>query len=245
MMIGTSRLHEPAERAMDDHVFEPALLGAGYFHSAGQAVDVLRVVTSGLPLTEDQSRLFFRRDQTPRNPFDAGVFTAAGLARLRDEWAKAWAETSHVVVEVSSLKNYVLDGLHLQGNPNYYLNAPYKDVWKQGYYAHYLPDLGVSVEDDDVPSLHEAFSALLEACGTRRLTVVPHLVKTGEVGTVRAQLFEAIEEAATGLDINVFDTRPLVDEFGFRVLDDGTTDIHHLPMEGCRKFAHDLAEVRV
>ena len=245
MMIGTSRLHEPAERAIDDDLFEPALLHAGYFHSAGQAADVLRLITAERTLTEDQSRLFFRRDQTPRNAFDMGVFTHEGLVARAREWAVAWEHTSRVVVEVCSLKNYVLEGLHLQGNPNYYLNAPYKDVWKEGYYAHYLPELPVEVVDDTVDDLRRELSAVVELCDSRSVTVVPHLLRSDEVGTVRAQLFDAIQAAVAGLDLVLLDTRPLVDEFGFRVLDDGSTDIHHLPMEGCRRFAAELSRVMV
>lgn len=245
MVIGTSRLHEPAERAVDDGLFEPALLRAGYFHSAGQVKDVLRFVTSDDPLSEDQSRLFFRRDQTPLNPFDSSVFTADGLAERRRDWAELWAETSSVVVEVCSLKNYVLHDLHLQGNPNYYLNAPYKDVWKQGYYAHYLPELGVEVVDDRVEDLRRELAAVVELCGARPVTIVPHLLRSGETGTVRSQLFDAITDAAAGLDLTVLDTRPLVDKFGFRVLEDGSTDIHHLPMEGCRRLAAEISRVLV
>ena len=240
MLIGTSRLHEPAEIAGEQGIFTPEFLHAGYFHSVGQVVDVLRLIRGERVLSEEESRMFFRRDQTPTNRFDSDVFTAEGLAGRTREWAAQFDSADALVVEVCSLKNYVLDGLHVQGNPNYYRNAPYSEVWREGYYAHYLPEAGVEVFDDDESRVASQLDDLLRLADSRPVVLLPHLFPTGETTTVRAKLYATLEAASSGTGIHLVDTRPWVDEFGFRTLDNGTTDIHHLPMEGCATVAADL-----
>ncbi len=243
MLIGTSRLHEPGEIAGAEGIFTPEFLHAGYFHSAGQVVDVLRLISGELRLGEEMPRMFFRRDQTPTNRFDPDVFTAEGLEHRRREWAEQLDRADALVVEVCSLKNYVLDGLHLQGNPNYYRDAPYKEVWKEGYYAHYLPDAGVEVVDDTVGRLEGLFGELVRLAAGRPVVLLPHLLSSNETGTVRARLYEALDDASRGTGLRLVDTRPWVDRLGFRILEDGTTDIHHLPIKGCSVVASDLAEL--
>jgi hypothetical protein len=243
MLVGTSRLHEPAEIASQQGFFTPEFLHAGYFHSAGQLVDVLSLVGGERDLTLEESRVFFRRDQTPANRFDPEVFTVEGLARRRREWALQYDQVDSLIVEVCSLKNYVLEGLHIQGNPNFYRNAPYNEVWREGYYAHFMPEAGVQVVEDDVARLEGSLRELVRMANGRRVLMLPHLLRSGETGTVRALLYEALVAASSGSGVALVDPRPWVDEYGFRTLADGSTDIHHLPVEGCERVAADLAKL--
>ena len=64
--IGTSRLHEPMSLLAPGEV---AFLGCGYVHTSGQVLDMLRLLTRQMELTPNLARWFFRRDQTPPNPF--------------------------------------------------------------------------------------------------------------------------------------------------------------------------------
>lgn len=122
----------------------------------------------------------------------------------------------------------------MQGNPNYYRSAPYSQVWRHGYYVEFAPELEVEVYDD-TSSIAEnlaAVSTRLREVG-KGLVVLGHLLDPADPHPVRKANNDSVRAATESLPaelgVTFYDQSHLVGEHGFRVLADGTTDIHHLP----------------
>jgi len=98
---------------------------------------------------------------------------------------------------------------------------------------------------DDIASNLSAIFDLL-ARHERSAVLMGHLVDPNDPHPGRARNNANLEEAfaATSHGAVAFvDCSPFVAEHGFRVLEDGTVDIHHLPWEALDAFAEHLAEV--
>ncbi|GAA3542301.1 hypothetical protein AFL01nite_09510 [Aeromicrobium flavum] len=226
--LGTSRLHETMEVHPDLMAF-PHL---GYFHSSSQMVDVVAFLQGERDLSPEQARYFFRKDQTPHNRFDPTLWSDEPQAAF-DTARAAFGEADRVIIEICSPQSYRWGDLHVQGNPNHYRDAPYAEVWREGYYATYDPSAGVTVFDDteSVSANVRALASTLGRSG-KELTVLGHLVDPGNPNATRVANNRAVEAAAADsadLGVRYFDASPFVAEHGFRVLDNGTVDIHHLP----------------
>lgn len=237
--LGTSRLHEPLESVREDVNFPRV----GYFHSSSQMLDVLRLARGDVAMPLDVARFFFRKDQTPSNSFDLRLWSdpAPSFAHL----AGCLASASGVVVEISSPKSYVYKGYHVQGNPNADRSVPYSEVWREGYYRAYEPQLDVDSFDDtsDIERNLEVMSRLLTGQG-KKLLIVGHLVDPSDPHPVRmannVSLQSAIKNIKDNYDIDYYDSSHLVSELGFRQLPDGTLDIHHLPEAGLPRVADEI-----
>jgi hypothetical protein len=237
--LGTSRLHEALEASPGSAAF-PRL---GYFHSSSQMKDALHVILDDRGLTLDQARYFFRKDQTPSNPFDTRVWTDelhVALAHARE----CLEASTHVAIEISSPRSYRLEGLHVQGNPNFHRNVPYAEVWREGYYAKYDPALDVEVYDDldEITGNVREIASLLSAKG-KRLVVLGHLIDPDNPHPTRVannvSVVNAVRAVADRAAV-YHDTSHLVREYGFRVLPDGTVDIHHLPSTAYPQLVDEL-----
>ena len=230
--IGTSRLHEPLG-LIDARPDTGIAFGRmGYFHSSSQILDLLKVLLGEVRLERDTARLFFRKDQTAANPFDTALWSDAVQASV-ERIAQGLMRSDVLLIEVSSTRSYRLDPLHLQGNPNFYRNAPYSEVWKAGYYAAYNPELGVLTYDDDdavADNLRQIHDRLVRL--GKSAVVLGHLLDPRAPNPTRLRnntlLRTAIEEQRLQ-HMAVYDPSHLVAQHGFRVLPDGSTDIHHLP----------------
>jgi hypothetical protein len=225
--IGTSRLHEPLGLVKRGEI---AFGRMGYFHSLSQVHDLLDVLSGAKAIDVDVARYFFRKDQTENNPFDRGLW-GEGLGESIGRIQEAFHGAKVLILEISSLRSYRMGSFHVQGNPNHFRNAPYSEVWKDGYYARYNPELQVENVDDDLVALWPALCERLERLN-KQAVVLGHLVDRRKPNPTRLHLQRQLDAAmsATPCDrLMAYDPSPLVEQFGFRVLDDGTTDIHHLP----------------
>lgn len=224
-------------------------LGCGYVHTSGQVLNLLQVLTGERHLTPSEARWFFRRDQTPPNPYSLDLWQAqpyldAAIERMRN----TWRSSTGCFIEICSPRSYRLGDLHVQGNPNIDRNIGYAEIWKQGYYLTYEPELEVSMFDESPKEIASNLSAIFDllALHQRSAVLMGHLVdpKDPHPGRVRnnANLEEAFATTAHGA-VAFVDCSTFVAEYGFRVLEDGTVDIHHLPWEALDAFAAYLAEV--
>ena len=240
--IGTSRLHEPLG-LISDNVNFPSF---GYFHSPTQIKDLLSILLGERHLSVAEARFFFRKDQTPHNKFQS-TFWQEGLAS-KEAFQKArlmFEDSDVVIVEISSIKSFMVNGLAVQGNPNFYHNIPYKDIWNRNYYEDYHPEVSSCqvTDESEVVSLFEHLSNICSLKGKRAI-VLGHLVDPKQPNTTRKTLNTLLAEAALDFaELHYFDTEHLVDEFGFRILENGTTDIHHLPWDGLEVFSKPLLKV--
>lgn len=240
--LGTSRLHEPMEIVGDQVRFPQC----GYFHSSSQMLDMVRLSRGEMSLTLTEARFFFRKDQTPLNPFNLDLW-GDGLEDGLDHIRRSYLRADSVVMEISTPQSYKLGGIHVQGNPNYYRNAPYSQVWRRGYYAEFAPESGVIAYDDSstVAQNVRDIASLVTSDG-KRLVVLGHLVDPVEPHPVRKANNDCVRSAVNGLDaslgVEFYDQSHLVAEHGFRVLDDGSTDIHHLPKAALTSQANEIVD---
>ena len=243
--IGTSRLHEPMSLLPSEDV---GFLGCGYVHTSGQVLNLLQVLAGERQLTPSEARWFFRRDQTPPNPFSMDLWQAqphldAAIERMRDTWMSSTA----CFIEICSPRSYRLGDLHVQGNPNIDRNVGYAEIWKQGYYLTYEPDLDVKMFDESVDEIASNLSVIFDllARQERSAVLMGHLVDPNDPHPGRARNNANLEEAFTATShgaVAFVDCSPFVAEHGFRVLEDGKVDIHHLPWTALDAFAQHLGE---
>lgn len=240
--IGTSRLHEPLSLICESVNFP----GFGYFHSPSQIKDLLSVLLGERHLSVEQSRFFFRKDQTPTNKFQTSLWQD-GLARdaALQRAISLFNESDVIVVEISSLKSFIVNSLAVQGNPNYYHNISYKDIWNKNYYEDYHPEIQ-SHQTADESEIQKLFSYLSDICSKRgkKAIVLGHLVDPKQPNATRKALNELLQNSTNDFrNINYFETEKFVDQFGFRVLENGSVDIHHLPWIGLEALSDSLYEV--
>jgi hypothetical protein len=237
--IGSSRLHEPLSHLPAERVVFPRM---GYFHSSSQVMDVLRFIGAPRSMSRDLARCFFRKDQTPENPFDTGLWADSpddSLARIR----QLFGDADTLLIEISSPRSYRLADVHIQGNPNFQRSVSYDEVWKEGYYAKYAPDWPVAVYDD-TPSVHTNLATIGDFLGRtgRQAIVMGHLVDPHNPNRQRQQNNQTLREAVQVLRhprLRYHDASHLVAQHGFRIRDDGTVDIHHLPNAALKALAQE------
>ena len=243
--IGTSRLHEPMSLLAPGEV---AFLGCGYVHTSGQVLDMLRLLTRQMELTPNLARWFFRRDQTPPNPFSPDLWQEqaalnAAVGRMRAQWDSS----TGCFIEICTPRSYRMNGLHVQGNPNIDRNVGYAEIWKQGYYTTYEPDLGVTMFDESLEQIGANIGRICDILAEtgRSAVMLGHLVDPADPHPSRAKnnavLKAAIDAHAHG-SVAYFDCSTFVEEHGFRVLDNGTIDIHHLPWSALDSLSEALME---
>lgn len=241
--IGTSRLHEPLTLIDETLVEFPRM---GYFHSTSQILDCLKIITGDITLNAEQAKLFFRKDQVECNKFDLDLWTdnfCASVDRIRQQFENA----DTLFIEISAHRSYKLNNLHIQGNPNYYQDVSYADIWKDGYYQKYMPALNVlDYEDTDllIDNLISIDEILLE--NEKKAIIFGHLVNSSNPNKLRLKTNTSLQQALKQINTTTliwYDQTHLVDQFGFRVLDNGTVDIHHLPWDGLYIFIDELIEL--
>lgn len=240
--IGTSRLHEPMSLLS---TYEASFLRCGYVHTSGQVLDLLKLLVGEIDIMPENSKWFFRRDQTPPNPFDSRLWTSDQLPEAIAAMRRRWDECSACVIEICTPRTYILDGLNVQSNPNSERNVNYADIWKDGYYSIYEPELNVVTLDESETQISENIASIcriLDEHGRSGL-FLGHLVDPRNPHPARARnnaRFEASFNASKYGQVKYFNCSSFVEDYGFRKLENGTEDIHHLPWEALEPLAKSL-----
>lgn len=230
--VGTSRLHEPLS-IVDNPSVEVCFPKMGYFHSSSQVISLMGLLKGNI-LDLNTSRLFFRKDSINVNIFDENLWSNLFLnsvSRLVDEYEKS----DVLLVEISSARSYFLNSFYIQGNPNFFRNLPYSDVWKNGYYEVYHPELDVEIFDDYDLIFDNLFklNKILE-CDSKYAIIMGHLVDPRKPNSIRQKCNLYLQLAVDKINsprLRFYDQSSLVEKYGFRVLDGGVIDIHHLPWD--------------
>lgn len=237
--IGTNRLHEPLSLIKDDAFFP----GAGYFHSSSQVLNFLEILLDKRELSIYESRFFFRKDQTPDNLFNAEVWQDRYLDVI-EKIKNVFEDSEYIIIEISTEKTSFLNGVALQGNPNYYHEISYSDIWKTGYYCSYFPELDIQLIEDN-SLLHENLKKISEllSASNKRAIVMGHIYNPDNPNQSRLTLNKCIEKSIGTLSpssLIFYDQSYLVREYGFRVLDNDVVDIHHLPWAALKVQVKDF-----
>lgn len=243
--IGTCRLYEPLSLLGQDEIIYP---GVGYFHTSSQVVDWIKILVGEKSVDKNLIKFMFRKDQTPENPFDNDLFNDEAFDRVLKNKQLLFKKANAIVIEISTTKSHFIEGLHVQGNPNYYHNMTYREAWaEEGYYEKMHPDLRV-MRYNDIDRLYSNFKYLNELLiETGKIAVVTgHLYNPNNPSVSRKRHNNSLELAVKKLgnsQIVYYENTHLLSEFGYRVKQDGTTDINHLPVEAFRKQSEEIYEL--
>lgn len=242
--IGSSRLHEPLGELLKSKHLNILFPRMGYFHSPRQIEHLVKWLNGTVELDVSLAGLFFRRDGTFCNKFDEDIFDPDKFYYFRDRVRALWKNSDACILEISSDVSFLYDTLPLQGNPNFLRNVPYSEVWKgAGYYDRYEPEIGVK---PSTPSVFDEFvddiQSLVNECSPKCVILVPH----HSDGTIATAKRERIRKAVLndfGSNVSSIDTQPIVARHGFRILADGSLDIHHLAWEGVAEESQVIGEL--
>jgi len=240
--IGTCRIHEALSYVQK---YQVNFASCGYFHSFSQAVDLLKILNKEKSINHNIVKYFFRKDGLPNNTFDKNLWDDQlyidSLNRIQN-----LLEKSHVIfLEVSSLKSWSYHNFHIQGNPNYYKDIPYSEVWKEGYYKKYAPDMNVFLFEEDekiiLNRLHYINNYLMKS--NKIAFVVGHLNNPKSPNAVREHHNKLLKTTIAQLKnshIIYFDISEIVAKYGFRKNKDNSIDIHHLTVDGVKAIAKKI-----
>lgn len=243
--IGTSRIHESLNFFPPDSV---APLGCGYFHSTGQVLDLLTILAGERGINSSESRWFFRKDQTTENQFDDNLWNENikdSLKRLRDIWHQSTA----LIIEITSPRICKWNNFHINTNPNSDRQATYEEVWKIGYYNLYEKAMKVETYNESVEEQMHNIGRIMDLVSKhgKKTVFLGHLVDPLNPHPTRQKNNSSLKEAFDGAiqsreggNFFWYECGHLVKEFGFRILPDGTTDIHHLPWQALPLLAKDM-----
>jgi glycosyltransferase involved in cell wall biosynthesis/GR25 family glycosyltransferase involved in LPS biosynthesis len=242
--LGTSRLHRAFSRRDNKDVVRHQLDGwtyaplhIGYLHTTSEAVQAARFVTGRLVLPGSVTRLVFRKEPvftTPDNEFDRDLEAALlSGADVRPQSLVRFQDTDIVVVEVSSLSvhRHASTGFVVHANPNLHLDKPYSEIYPEGFYAKFAPELGVERCEAKPFNIHEDVLELKELVAPARLVLMSHIHDDSPALAARHRLHRIVSDACARTGTPYIDTAPILREHGF-AQSMGKADIHHLSPSG-------------
>jgi hypothetical protein len=243
--IGTCRLHEMLEilHQENQHLL-PAFLGIGYFHTSSQVLQCLELLKGARNISPQQYWMFFREDKTPLNNFRADIIKNWKENSQINFALDNFAEFDALIIEISASKNFLYDGLYVQGNPNFVQNASYQEVWREGYYHHYCPELKVQPYTQHEQEIYADLLSIASIFAGKKIFVMPHLSSHINPNKTRKELYDILERiCAKHEGLQFVDTSPYVDKFGYKKDANGVEDIHHLGKEALTAMANDFAKM--
>ena len=166
------------------------------------------------------------------------VVESEAVAAMR----KRWNACSACIIEICTPRTYILNGINVQGNPNIERNVSYAEIWKDGYYKTYEPKLNVVIFDESELQISKNIADICRILHTHNKSglFLGHLVDPSNPHPARARNNATLEAAfdASGFGlVKYFDCSSFVEEYGFRILENGSQDIHHLPWECLESLA--------
>ena len=246
--IGTSRIHE-ALKFFPENSVNP--LRCGYFHSTGQVLDLLKLLTGRLSLNSSQARWFFRKDQTPENKFNLDLWGDEYFEAI-NEMRSIWKKSSSLIIEITSPRTARWDGLCVNTNPNIDRQAQYNEIWKLGYYNVHEPEMGVIMSDESPDEQRQNLTSIMDILNDNRKSAIffghlvdptsPHPIRERNNTRLKEAFDGALESKSAG-NFHWYDCGHLVSEYGFRILENGDIDIHHLPWGALPQLAADLFSI--
>lgn len=242
LLLGTSRLHRPFAKRTKTQLFDNIQPGIdvvftkmGYFHTAAEILQALRFIQDPASVPQELRRYVFRiepRGTTPYNDFDPDF--EAAIREDRACRAPVSLDGIEVVVmEVSSLSvnEHLPTGCFLHTNPNIPGSVAYKDIYPEGYYAKFAPQLPVRKSETALPDLEQQLSSIRTALPGVRVMVMGHLHSPRHPNSRRDQIHRLLMQACPKTGCDYIDTQPFVDEFGHAQAG-GVTDPNHLSDAG-------------
>lgn len=221
LLLGTSRLHRPFARNVDRQVqlnsvegVTPVYAKAGYFHTAAEIVQVIRHARHPELLPRELRSRAYRiepRATTPLNEFDAALEQAIRAGEY-GELAFTPDDVDVLIMEVSSLtvNTYVPTGHVLHTNPNFSINAPYSELYPEGYYAKYESTLPVRRSETSLVELTAQLYSIRAELPQAQVLALGHLRSASHPNAGREQIHRLSDasEHERGLRICGYGTVP-------------------------------------
>lgn len=242
ILFGTSRLHRPFAKRSDGKLIvseheniEIIYPKIGYFHTAAEILQVIKFLMYPESIPFNIRKYVFwiePRATTPLNEFDPQLEICIKNGTIYQP--KIFLEKIHsVVLEISSLsvKKHTPSGCFLHANPNFLRNIPYNEIYPDGYYKKYEPDLSVENIETSVENLVNQINDLKKALPGKAIIICAHLRSENYPNQHRNRIHLIAKEACMLAKVIYIDIAPVLDAFGF-ACSNGTRDIHHLSIEG-------------
>lgn len=259
LLIGTSRLHRPFAKIIDGSLRENVREGinviytkTGYLSSSSEAVQLVRFFKDSESLPIDLRKYIFRvepRATTPLNEFEIEFETAIRNSQPYSFQLNIDA-VDCLVLEISSLSHnrYQCNGkdFYLHANPNLEKNVSYSEIYPEGFWEKYRPELLVKREAISAEKIFNQLLDLKKLLPSKcKFYVMGHLQSKKYPNKIRQDLNEALRVACDKAQVNYIDTAPFLDEYGFSTIAD-VRDPHHLSSSGeiaLGKWIQELAVI--
>ena len=242
LLLGTSRLHRPFAKSIRGKVIDNIQPGIelvfakmGYFHSPAEILQALRFIKDPTTLPLGLRQFVFRiepRGTTPHNDFDA-AFESAIRAGLSCPAPVGLRGVDVLVMEVSSLSvnRHEPTGCFLHTNPNIPGSIAYKDIYPEGYYAKFAPELPVRKGETTAEELEQQLAAIRAELPGMHIMVMGHLHSPRHPNSRRDQIHRLLALACPRTGCEYIDTQPFLEEHGHAQVA-GVVDTNHLSDAG-------------
>lgn len=248
LIFGTSRLHRPFAKRINGTVntnnhpnIEIVFPKIGYFHTAAEILQAARFLQDSSSLPSTLWKWAFRiepKSTTPLNEFDPELESCIRKEIPDYKTQLTLPEIKCVLIEISSLTTNIFTptGHFLHTNPNFEKNIPYSDIYPDGYYRKFEPELPVDKKDTTIEEMAAQFASLKKVFPTQKIIAVSHLQSNRHPNSARAKIQNITKTTCELSGLHYIDVAPILDKHGFSVTNGGT-DIHHLSHEGENEMA--------
>jgi hypothetical protein len=242
LLLGTSRLHRPFAKSVKGKLIDNIQPGVevvftkvGYFHTPAEILQALRYIQDSNTLPLALRRYVFRiepRGTTPYNDFDT-TFEAAIRENRPCGAPVSVTNVDALVIEVSSLSmnRHLPSGCYLYTNPNIPGSVAYKDLYPDGYYAKFAPELPVEKAEAKPEEVQAQLAAIRDSLPGVRVLVMGHLHSPKHPNSRRDHIHRVLSAACSATGCEYIDTQPFLDEFGHAEVG-GVVDPNHLSDAG-------------
>lgn len=251
--LGSCRIHRPFKKRVNEKLFDNLIEGIsivypriGFLHSPYEALQTLKVLSGQMLIHPSFLKFCFRKENpktTPDNEFLPELLTGAlNHAEVGLEM-ESFSQIEIFLIEISSLTAnfHKSSGLYFISNPNLYMDGvSYADIYPDGFYSKFAPELGVEKRELSSDEVEECFRAISKVVGGRPVIYFGHLNHPDRPSATRKKLNSVVSQAAAAVGAHFFNSEDFIREFGYLVDSNGREDIHHLSHEGELKIGKEI-----
>lgn len=250
ILFGTSRLHRPfAKRHQKELVinthpnYDIVFPKIGYLHTGAEILQAIKFIQNTGVLQKDLRRYVFRiepRTTTPLNEFDSELETCIRQNTTYNT-SLSLNDVESLVIEISSLtvNRHIETGTILHTNPNIVRDIPYNQIYPDGYYKKFEPNLPVEKVDTGLTELRDQLHEIKSLNLFKNIFVLSHLRSANHPNALRDKIHRVVAGACSAAECTYIDTADILDEFGFSETA-GIKDIHHLSHDGENALARRI-----
>ncbi|WP_311066014.1 hypothetical protein [Halomonas sp. DWK9] len=246
--IGSCRVHRPFHSSYKGNVYSNVLdeiavcyPKIGFFHSLKEIEQALLFLKRGRVFLDGYEHLrefLFRAEPartTPYNVFDKKIISHSDLSFEIDK-------VDVLFIEVSSLNyfHHIESSLSLHWNPNFSINASYGDIYPEGFYSKYYPELNVEKKKLSFNDVVVILENIRKSFPDKLVVVTSHI--NDSASKTRVELANLLKEAVILIgrpdEMVFYDNIEVFKRFGYAF--NGKVDVHHLSRVGEQQVGLDV-----